>query len=186
MDFSKLEKNVIDIIQEEQIKLGYRKETIRLYYPLPSLNRLLDTDCDAEKMCEILGSFCNYAEARLGQIHVSHQKERFCFAIPSEGSEYIHEKTECTAFIRDFIHTVSRHGTTIEEVLQQFHKHSDHVHVEKLENGEFDYLVYFEDGIPDNFRYCITDEGCHIIYHRFTEGDYDDLQHPFSTTAAPQ
>lgn len=186
MDFSKLEKNVIDIIQEEQIKLGYRKETIRLYYPLPSLNRLLDTACDAEKMCEMLRAFCDYAEGRLGPVEFAHQNERFCLTIPPQGSEYVHRHTADTSFIHDFIEIISKHGATIDEVLQQFYKHSDHVHVEKLENGEFDYLVYFEDGIPDNFRYCITDEGCHIIYHRFTEDDYDDLQHPFSTTAAPQ
>ena len=31
--FSKLETNLIDMIKEEQIKLGYREETVRLYYP---------------------------------------------------------------------------------------------------------------------------------------------------------
>lgn len=175
MDFSKLEKNVIDFIQEEQLKLGYRRETIRLYYPLLSLNRLFGTDCDVDQMCKLMDSFCSYAEARLGRIEVTHQKERFCFAIPPEGSEYVRENTEYPAFIRDFIHTVSRHGVTIEEVLQQFYRYSDNVHVEKLENGEFDYLVYFENGIPDDYRYCISDEGCHIIYHRFSIDDYNDF-----------
>lgn len=175
MDFSKLEKNVIDMIQEEQLKLGYRRETIRLYYPLLSLNRLLDTDCDVDKMCELLKAFCDCAEARLGSVEFAHQKERFCLVIPPQGSEYVHRNTADTSFIRDFIETISKHGSTMDEVLQQFYKYSDHVHVEKLKNGEFDYLVYFEDGVPDNFRYCITDEGCHIIYHRFTEGDYFDL-----------
>ena len=33
MDFARLEKNIIDVIKEEQAKLGYRKEKIRLYYP---------------------------------------------------------------------------------------------------------------------------------------------------------
>ena len=35
-----LENNLIDIIKEEQAKLGYRKEKIRLYYPLSSLNNM--------------------------------------------------------------------------------------------------------------------------------------------------
>ena len=34
MGFKRLEKNLIDIIKEEQAKLGFRKEEIRLYYPL--------------------------------------------------------------------------------------------------------------------------------------------------------
>ena len=35
MRFEKLEQNIIDMIKEEQAKLGYRKESIRLYYPVP-------------------------------------------------------------------------------------------------------------------------------------------------------
>lgn len=33
MKFDKLEQNIIDMIKEEQAKLGYRRENIRLYYP---------------------------------------------------------------------------------------------------------------------------------------------------------
>lgn len=175
MNFRKLEKNIMDMILEEQLKLGYRRETIRLYYPLLTLNRLLDTANDTEQMHKTLNSFGDYTETRLGRIQVSHQKERFCIAIPAQGSEYVHLHMGDTSFIRDFISTVSRHGVTMEEVLQQFYNHSDNVHVEKPENGEFDYLVYFRDGKPDDFRYCLTDEGCHIIYHRFTADDYQDF-----------
>ena len=34
MGFERLYKNLIDIIKEEQAKLGFRREAIRLYYPL--------------------------------------------------------------------------------------------------------------------------------------------------------
>ena len=47
------------------------------------------------------------------------------------------------------------------------------MHVEALHNGEFDWLVYFEDGRPDAYCYCIADEGCHLTYHRFTKADYE-------------
>lgn len=175
MNFQKLEKNIIDIIQEEQIKLGYRRESIRLYYPLLSLNRLLETDCGPDQMCEVLGAFSRHTEMRLGRIEFSHQKDRFCLTIPPQGSEYVHQNAGDNDFIRDFITTISQHGVTIDQMLQLFYKYSDNVHVEKLENEDFDYLVYFEDGIPDDFKYCLTDEGCHIIYHRFTVDDYNDF-----------
>lgn len=175
MNFRKLEKNIMDIVLEEQLKLGYRKETVRLYYPLLSLNRLLETGYDADRMNKILEAFCGYTEARLGRIGISRQKERFCMSIPAQGSEYVHSHAGDTSFLRDFINTIARHGVTMEEVLQQFYNHSANVHVEQLEDGEFDYLVYFQDGIPDDFRYCIADEGCHIIYHRFSAEDYEDL-----------
>lgn len=40
--YQKLMDNLCDIVAEEQAKLGYMKEPIRLYYPLSSLNIFLD------------------------------------------------------------------------------------------------------------------------------------------------
>ena len=37
MTFEKLEKNLMDVVLEEQAKLGFRREKIRLYYPLSTL-----------------------------------------------------------------------------------------------------------------------------------------------------
>ena len=44
MGFERLYKNLIDIIKEEQAKLGFRREAIRLYYPLSSLNNFFETE----------------------------------------------------------------------------------------------------------------------------------------------
>lgn len=176
MNSLKLEKNIIDMMQEEQLKLGYRREAVRLYYPLLSLNRLLETECNVDQMSELLDTFCSHVEVRLGRIQIVRQRERFCLIIPAQGSEYVREHMADHSFLQDFIDTISRHGVTVEEVLQPFYHHSDKVHVEKLTGDEFDYLVYFENGIPDDYRYCITQEDCHITYHRFTIDDYNDLQ----------
>lgn len=175
MDFSRLEKNIIDVIKEEQVKLGYRSELIRLYYPIQSLNRLLKANCNIEQMHKILKDFCEIAKDKLGEIEVTNQKERFCFAIPPQGVDFVHQQMGNKEFIYDFIRTIEKHGCTMDDLLKQFYKYSDNVHVEKADHGEFDYVVYFEDGAPDDFRYCITDEGCHMIYHRFTKEDYDDF-----------
>ena len=48
MTFEKLEKNLMDVVLEEQAKLGFRREKIRLYYPLSTLNHLLGTQDTAE------------------------------------------------------------------------------------------------------------------------------------------
>ena len=42
MGYERLEKSLIDLVKEEQAKLGYRKEMIRLYYPLSSLNHFME------------------------------------------------------------------------------------------------------------------------------------------------
>ena len=44
MDFSRLEKNISDVIKEQQAKLGYMREKVRLYYPLNSLNHFFGTE----------------------------------------------------------------------------------------------------------------------------------------------
>ena len=41
--FQKLERSLIDVIKEEQAKLGYQKEKIQMYYPLSSLNHFFST-----------------------------------------------------------------------------------------------------------------------------------------------
>ena len=175
MEYSKLEKNMIEVLKEEQAKLGYRSEKMRLYYPLQSLNRFLGTNFSPEEMQAELRGFSLWAKERLGDIEVSRNKESFCFLLPPQASDFVHGHMGDAEFICDLVRTVSRHGATLEEVLGQFYRHSDHVHVEKAAHGEFDYLVYFEDGKPDAFRYCITEEGGHITYHRFTEEDYLDF-----------
>lgn len=175
MNYDALEQNIIDMIEEQQLKLGYLPETVRLYYPLSSLNRFLGMESSIEEMTGYLLRFSEQTKARLGGIVVSNQGERFCIAVPPEGAEYIHTHQRPKGFLADLINTIQRHGCTLEEVLNRFYKYSEHVHVEKVDNGEFDYLVYFEDGVPDSYRYCLSVEDCHIIYHRYTIGDYEDF-----------
>ena len=43
MNYEKLEKNIVDVIKEQQAKLGYMREKVRLYYPLSSLNHFFGT-----------------------------------------------------------------------------------------------------------------------------------------------
>lgn len=175
MDFSRLENSISDVIKEEQIKLGYRSETIRLYYPRESLNLLMKTDYDRRQMHIALVEFCKEIEPKFGSVNVTSEGERFCFELPPQAADYIHTHTESTGFLYDFIRVVSQSGISIDDVVAQFYKYSDCVHVEKIQQEDFDYLVYFEDGVPDEYRYCLTQEGHHIIYHRFTSEDYEQL-----------
>lgn len=175
MDFSKLENNIIDVIKEEQLKLGYQSEIIRLYYPLSSLNRFLQTDDDIDMMMEHLKGFVEYTRDRLGDVEVFNTGDRFGIKIPSQGADYVHEHMDNSEFISEFIKVIANHRSTMEDVTAVFKKHSKCVHIEKMNNGEFDYLYYFEDGEPDEYMYCITDEGFHIIYHRYTKEDYNEF-----------
>lgn len=175
MNVAKFEANIIAMIEEQQIKLGYLKEKVRLYYPLASINYLLETNCSADEMTEQLNIFCQQVRDHLGSITFSHEKERFCITIPPEGSEYIHTTRKPNEFIEKLIGLVGTHGTTMMQIETLFRAQNQPVSISKTSHGEFDYLIFFESGIPDDFLYCFKEEGHHIIYHRFTKGDYEDF-----------
>ena len=69
--FDALKKSMIDAIEEGQLKLGYRDETIRLYYPLESLCALTGKKLDAAQMMRELEAFFTEDEAELGKIEIS-------------------------------------------------------------------------------------------------------------------
>ena len=175
MEYKRLEQSLIDIVKEEQAKLGYRKEDVRLYYPLSTLNHFFDTEDTVEEMAERLTHLPEDMKARLGEIAVTHKKDRFCFHIPEQGSEYVHEHTAENEFIKELIEIVGKHGCKMEDIIALFKQHDKNVFVEEIHNGEFDYLIRFSEENEDPYYYCFHDEGCHIIYHRFLPEDYEDF-----------
>lgn len=178
-DYSNLERSLIDVIKEEQAKLGYYREDIRLYYPLSSLNHFFGTNVDEVTMQSILdgkGSGDAKLFDKLGMVEVSHRGDRFCFHIPPEGVEYVHENTKENEFIRELVALVAKHGCTIDQVYELFEAHSDRVKREKMDNGEFDERIWFEDDADDPYYYCFKQEGEHMIYHRFLPEDYEDFE----------
>ena len=174
MGYERLEKSLIDLVKEEQAKLGYRKEMIRLYYPLSSLNHFMETNADSEEMQELLADFPKAAEDIFGEVGITHAKDRFCFALSEKASEYVHENMKPNEFIKKLVELVAKHGCTMEDIEVLFRSHSDKIVAEPMDNGEFDRMIRFEEG-EDKYYYCFKDEGCHIIYHRFLPEDYADF-----------
>ena len=166
MGYDKLERNLIDIVKEEQAKLGFFKEDIRLYYPLSSLNHFFNANDSADEMQMRLDTLPESITSKLGQIEVSHKGDRFCFHIPQEGTVYVHDL---------LVELVGKHGCTMNEILDLFHTYSENIITEEMNNGEFDRLIRFADNSEDPYYYCFKDEGCHIIYHRFLPEDYADF-----------
>lgn len=74
MGYDKLEKNLIDIIKEEQAKLGFFKEDIRLYYPLSSLNHFFAATDTADEMQARLSTLPASLTDKLGDIRVSQRE----------------------------------------------------------------------------------------------------------------
>lgn len=175
MGFVKLEKNLIDIIKEEQAKLGYFKEDIHLYYPLSSLNHFFCSDDTADEMQIRLSLLPKSITDKLGNIQVTHKGERFCFHIPEQGIVYVHENTSENEFITKLISLVSQHDCSMNEIQKLFHTYSENIITENISEDDFDLMIRFADNPDDTYYYCFKDEGCHIIYHRFLPEDYAEF-----------
>ncbi len=175
MGFKRLEKNLIDIIKEEQAKLGFRKEEIRLYYPLISLNHFFEADDDVDEMQTRLEQFPEEVKKKLGDICVTHKKDRFCLHIPEQGSVYVHEHMAENEFIKKLVELMMNHGIKKEDILAIFQKEAKDIRVGDMHNGEFDFWVRFPEENEDEYYYCFKDEGCHMIYHRFLPERFADL-----------
>lgn len=185
--YSRLAKSLIDIVKEQQAKLGYRKEIVRLYYPLSTLrhffecagadNKIAATVISEQQMLEILApnNLPKQLTDSIGEIKVTARNERFCIEIPPEGSEYVHENTADNEFISELIALVGTHGCTMEQITELFCKYSDDIEKKEMQNGEFDCYIRFLNDPDDTYYYCFHDEGCHIIYHRFLPQDYADF-----------
>ena len=105
---------------EEQAKLGFRKEVIRLYYPVGMLNNLFGTACDAEEMQQALAGFTDFAKERLGEVTITHKKDRFCLLLPEETSIYVHEHKKENEFIHQLVKLIASHETDMEQVKKLF------------------------------------------------------------------
>lgn len=185
--YSRLAKSLIDIVKEQQAKLGYRKEIVRLYYPLSTLrhffecagadHKTADGVISEQQMLEILAqeNLQKQLTDTIGEIKVTAKNERFCIEIPPKGSEYVHENTADNEFISELIALVGTHGCTMEQITELFYKYSDDIEKKEMQNGEFDCYIRFLNNPDDTYYYCFHDEGCHIIYHRFLPQDYADF-----------
>ena len=186
--YARLAKSLIDIVKEQQAKLGYRKEIVRLYYPLSTLrhffecavadNKIAPGVISENQMLEILApdNLPKQLTDTIGEIKVTARNERFCIEIPPEGSEYVHENTADNEFISGLIELVGTHGCTMEQITELFYKYSDDIEKKEMQNGEFDCYIRFLNDPDDTYYYCFHDEGCHIIYHRFLPQDYADFE----------
>ena len=174
MNHEKLQKNLIDLIKEEQAKLGYRKESVRLYYPLQSLQHFYDCSDSADEMQTRLSNFPAIAADTLGAVEISHKGDRFCFVIPESGTEYVHTQMKENEFIRQLVELVGSHHATMEQIRALFEAQEAPCVITDMDSEEFDVMIRFTEG-EDSYYYCFKDEGCHVIYHRFLPEDYEEL-----------
>lgn len=168
-----LEQNLSGVIAEMALKLGLTGVPLSLNYPCASLGRMLGVADDPQALQPALDAFFAARKDLFGAAEAVPHEDGFCLTIPAEGVARVMSQAPAAAFLRDLIQTAQTPGATADDLLAVFRRHSSHVHVESVSNGEFDLLVYFEDGVPDGFRYCIDRHDGFVSYHRFSKEDYE-------------
>lgn len=176
MNIDRLMENIIEQIKEAQLKLGYAKEIIRLYFPAASLCRLLQVEGkNGEELLIMLEKENGFTDTVLGKITFSLCKDdRIEVCIPSKGATYVHESVPNPSFLASIIELFQKnHNLSIKEINACFAQFNANYVCEKMAPGtDFDYVLYFQDHKPDAWYYCVKAEMGHMIYHRFTREDY--------------
>ncbi len=178
MNVDKLTENIVDQIKEAQIKLGYAKETVRLYYPAESLCTLMGMEpMDTKRLLDYLKETAVLSEIPLGELQFTAHKGRIEVRIPPEGAEYVHREVPDPEFLTELIGFFGSHPHChLADIRKIFAEFSEDYVCEKMPKGtDFDYVLYFPDGSVDAYYYCVKEEMGHTIYHRFTKEDYQAL-----------
>lgn len=171
MKLKKLEAHIIDSVQEAHAKLGFDCAPMTQNYTLSTLNGILGTKMTNSEMNSCLEGFCEELSQKIGLVNLSSKGDVFCITLSPEARKYVRDNTKISDFLAEFISAVGARQP-VDSILGIFRKYSDRAHIEQVENDEFDYLAYFEDGIPDEYYYCLTVEGPMVSYHRFRREDY--------------
>lgn len=172
MDMPKLLEDLSATVQEMLMKLDVPAMTLSLNYPLSTLNRLLGTELAQADMLSALADVFEQQQAQYGLLTAHDAEEGLLrLTVPREGAAHMLSCGAGADFLRDLIAAVKGHAS-MEDVIAVFRKHGK-AHAERIDNPEFDWLVYFEDGLPDEYRYCLSQHGAHVSYHRFAKEDYE-------------
>ena len=177
MRHERLVENIMDQIKEAQMKLGYAKESLRLYYPVATLNAMLGSSAEnAQAMLELLQTDV-FQNTVLGPLKFSARKQRIEISVSSDGAEYVHTQMEEPAFLRALIELFRQnHHCHLSDIEALFSGFSTAYVCQKMPEGsDFDVVFYFEDAHIDKYCYCVKEEMGHTIYHRFTHEDMIEL-----------
>ena len=122
MKLEALIQNMTDQIKEAQLKLGYARETMRLYYPLSSLNAMLEMqETDIRELAKKIRHDLEAKKEKMGDTQIRIHADRIVFTIPPDFVEYVHEQVPEPPFLKELIQLFrEKHACTKEEITAVF------------------------------------------------------------------
>lgn len=148
MEKERFIENLTEQIKEAQLKLGFVKETIRLYFPVRSLCDLLGLELiSGRELAALLKK--EFENTVLGKLKFAQcEGDRIEVCISAAGAAYVHEQVPNPPFLEGMIELFQKnHRLTIEEICNFFARFSDCYVCEKMETGmDFDYVFFSRMG----------------------------------------
>lgn len=176
MNYRALEENITGAVRESITKLGFAPLPLTLYFPYEALCGILEEDPGRDMMLQVLGLFGRFVSERLGDVSAALSKDgRYALTIPAEGVRYVHENVEPESFTECLVKLMQEEDADIMEIASLFRSHGDAV-IQRSDCEDFDYVLYFRDGKPDDYRYCFHNEMGKMIYHRFTPKEFSRFE----------
>lgn len=173
MDLKMLEKNITETVTESITKLGFEEVPLTLYFPREALCGLLGEEIGTDLMDAVLNMFAESVSERLGKVTVHMAKDgRYAITVPKEGVRFVYENAKPQDFTESLVKQMEDPDCDIMEIASLFRAHGDAV-MQRSKCEDFDYVLYFRDGQPDDYRYCFHEEMGRLIYHRFTKGEFE-------------
>lgn len=181
MHTEQLERHIIDTIKEWQMKIGYKEENMRLYYPDVSLIGMLELPegTTEKELKKNLAVFTEIVSERLGQIEISNVGDRYCLNVPVEGCRYISENVPDSELLKNLLVVLNRRENDMDQVRRVFEdyatEHQGTCVEEDHESEGLGLVFYYTSEEADPYVYCMEQDDFGITYHRFSRSDYNKL-----------
>ena len=173
MKYLEFEHLLLELIKEQETKLGYVYGSTRLYFLKSYLCGLLGVE--VTRLQVTLENLQALFQAKYGELGVRDQKERICLEVSPEVCEYVHCHILVNPFLVDLVALCQKHKVTEEEVRSMFAKYSQEYTWDVISSDDIDCLVSFKDKTITPYYYGIKWTGDHISYHRYLEHDLPEL-----------
>lgn len=173
--FDLFEKSVVDVTREIQLKVGVSDDGVSLYYPCAAVYRFFGvTDTENASISRLMAEFVDFVRPRLPDLrYETDDTGRVCIYVGSESVRYALKDIDEYEYLAKFIAYFKSDGKkSIEDVISILSRYGDVTCVRADGNDEYNYIVFFSDGKPDDYRYLIDIDDFHAHYHRMTPADF--------------
>ena len=159
-------------VEEMCSKMGMTLPGCSLNLPSGSLMRMLNTNAD--ELSKSVANFCQSFSAAFGNLSAYPYENGWCFVFTAQAVNAIMHRPIGGYFLQATCALSANHHATADQWKSIFSQFGECV-LQKTNDAEYDWLLYYPSGQPVNFVYCLKQEGSHISAHRLARLEFEQL-----------